>query len=190
MTRATTVRWTNPILHADLDAFYASVEILLNPSLKGAPVIVGGTSSRGVVTSASYEARAFGVRSAMPTSKARRLCPQGIFVQPRFDAYLAKSKEVRDIFGSFAVLVEPLSLDEAFLDIGSAHRMWPDPPTVAEALRHRILRQTGLVVSVGVAPNKFLAKVASKHAKPDGVLVVESTSVEPSVLSRLETFGA
>jgi DNA polymerase-4 len=171
-------RWTNPILHADLDAFYASVEVLRNPSLKGAPVIVGGTSSRGVVTSASYEARAFGVRSAMPTVKARHLCPHGVFVQPTFGAYMAKSGEVRELFESFSVAVEPVSLDEAFLDITSAHRMWPDPATVAEALRDRILRKTGLVVSVGVAPNKFLAKLASKRAKPNGVLVVDGPGVQ------------
>jgi DNA polymerase IV len=170
--------WSNPILHADLDAFYASVETLLNPSLKGAAVIVGGTSSRGVVTSASYEARAYGVHSAMPIGRARRLCPHGIFIQPNFGAYITKSNEVRELFGTFSVAVEPLSLDEAFLDLSRAIRMWPNPPTVAEELRERILSETGLVVSVGVAPNKFLAKLASKHAKPDGIVVVDSPGVQ------------
>jgi DNA polymerase-4 len=131
-----------------------------------------------VVTSASYEARAFGVRSAMPTSRARRLCPHGIFLPPSFEAYMAKSRQVREIFGSFSVAVEPLSLDEAFLDMSRACRMWPNPPTVAEALRDQVLDRTGLVVSVGVAPNKFLSKLASKHAKPDGVVVVDGSSVQ------------
>lgn len=169
--------WSSPILHADLDAFYASVEVLRDPSLKGKPVIVGGTSSRGVVTSASYEARASGVRSAMPTSRARRLCPGGIFVQPDFKAYQAKSKEVKEVFGSFSPLIEPISLDEAFIDITSARRMWSDPPTIAEALRHRVERETGLVVSVGVAPNKFLSKLASRRAKPNGVIVVRADAI-------------
>jgi DNA polymerase-4 len=169
--------WSSPILHADLDAFYASVETLKDPSLRGKPVIVGGTSGRGVVTSASYEARRYGVRSAMPTARARRLCPNGIFVQPSFPAYIAKSKQVKEVFDAFSVAVEPLSLDEAFLDLGKAWRLWPDPATAAEALKDRVLRTTGLVLSVGVAPNKFLAKLASRMAKPDGVLVVHSDRV-------------
>lgn len=172
------VDWTSPILHADLDAFYASVEILNNPALEGLPVIVGGTSGRGVVTSASYEARRYGVRSAMPTMRARRLCPNGVFVAPNFPAYITKSKQVREVFDSFSMAVEPLSLDEAFLDIRRARRMWPDPATAAEALKDRVLRATGLVVSVGVAPNKFLAKLASRLAKPDGVLVVRAGAVQ------------
>lgn len=172
------VDWTSPILHADLDAFYASVEILNNPALEGLPVIVGGTSGRGVVTSASYEARRYGVRSAMPTMRARRLCPNGVFVAPNFPDYIAKSKQVREVFDSFSMAVEPLSLDEAFLDIGRARRLWPDPATAAEALKDRVLRATGLVVSVGVAPNKFLAKLASRLAKPDGVLVVRGDAVQ------------
>jgi len=178
MTPSKADAWSSPILHADLDAFYASVETLSDPSLKGKPVIVGGTSSRGVVTSASYEARKFGVRSAMPTSRARRLCPGGIFIQPNFAAYTEKSRAVKEVFTSMSPLVEPLSLDEAFIDVSGSHRMWADPPTMAEALRWRVADQTGLVVSVGVAPNKFLAKLASRRAKPDGVVVVRPGGIE------------
>lgn len=176
--------WSSPILHADLDAFYASVETLKDPSLRGKPVIVGGASGRGVVTSASYEARRYGVRSAMPTARARRLCPNGIFVQPSFPAYITKSREVKEVFDTFSVAVEPLSLDEAFLDLRKASRLWPDPATAAEALKDRVVRTTGLVLSVGVAPNKFLAKLASRMAKPDGVLVVHADRV-PQFLSPL-----
>jgi len=170
--------WASSILHADMDAFYASVEILGDPALAGKPVIVGGTSSRGVVTSASYEARKFGVRSAMPTTHARRICPGGIFIQPNFGAYSEKSRQVRSVFDSFSHVVEPLSLDEAFLDLESAARMWPNPPTLAEALKDQVYRRTGLVVSVGVAPNKFLAKLASKQAKPDGIVIVAPGRIE------------
>ncbi len=176
--------WSSPILHADLDAFYASVETLKDPSLRGRPVIVGGTSGRGVVTSASYEARRYGVRSAMPTAQARRLCPNGVFVQPSFPAYIAKSKQVKEVFDTFSIAVEPLSLDEAFLDLRKAWRLWPDPATAAEALKDRVLRTTGLVLSVGVAPNKFLAKLASRMAKPDGVLVVRADRI-PEFLNPL-----
>ncbi|MGH2767450.1 MAG: DNA polymerase IV, partial [Actinomycetota bacterium] len=171
--------WATPILHADLDAFYASVEALRDPSLRGRPVIVGGTSSRGVVTSASYEARRAEVASGMPTSRARRLCPEGIFLAPDFELYRRYSNLVREVFDSFSPVVEPLSLDEAFLDVSGARRMWPDPSTLAEALRARVAGEVGLAVSVGVAPNKFLAKVASKRAKPDGLVVVA-----PEVLDR------
>ncbi len=170
--------WLSPILHADLDAFYASVETLKDPGLRGRPVIVGGTSGRGVVTSASYEARRFGVRSAMPTAQARKLCPSGVFIQPSFPAYIAKSIQVKEIFEEFSVAVEPLSLDEAFLDLRTARRLWSDPPTAAEALKDRVMRATGLVLSVGVAPNKFLSKLASRMAKPDGVLVVGADRVD------------
>lgn len=170
--------WTSPILHADLDAFYASVEVLKDPNLKGKPVIVGGISSRGVVTSASYEARRFGVRSAMPTSRARRLCPNAIFIQPDFRAYMDHSRQVRAVFDSFSPVVEPLALDEAFLDVSGAGRMWPNAATVAEALRDQVRRRTGLAISVGVAPNKFIAKLASRKAKPDGVFVVEESGVK------------
>lgn len=164
--------WDTPILHADVDAFYASVEVLRNPELKGKPVIVGGTSSRGVVTSASYEARRFGVTSAMPTSRARRLCPDAVFIPPDFDAYSEYSQQVREVFYSLSPDVEPISLDEAFIDVTRARRMWRAPIEMAEALRREVRRGTGLVVSVGVTPNKFLAKLASSKAKPDGLIWV------------------
>ncbi|MGH2811644.1 MAG: DNA polymerase IV [Actinomycetota bacterium] len=168
--------WESTVLHADLDAFYASVEVLRDPALRGKPVIVGGTSSRGVVTSASYEARRFGVCSAMPTSRARRLCPTGIFIQPDFDAYTEYSHRVRDSFYSFSPVIERLSLDEAFIDVSGARRLWDTPAALATSLRREVRRRTGLVVSVGVASNKFLAKLASTKAKPDGMLVVEDVA--------------
>lgn len=164
--------WATPVLHADLDAFYASVEVLKDPALRGRPVIVGGTSARGVVTSASYEARRSGVTSAMPTSRARRLCPQAVFVAPDFEAYGRYSRQVREVFDAFSPVVEPLALDEAFLDLRGATRMWTGPRALGEALRAEVRRSTGLVVSVGIAPNKFLAKLASRHAKPDGLLLI------------------
>lgn len=170
--------WETPVLHADLDAFYASVEILRDPQLAGKPIIVGGTSTRGVVTSASYEARKYGVTSAMPTSRARRLCPDGIFISPDFTAYTEKSREVRKVFDSFSPTVEPLSLDEAFIDMTGASRMWPSPKRFAEKLREEVRASTGLVVSVGVAPNKFLSKLASVQAKPDGLVMVDPDGVE------------
>lgn len=169
--------WSTPILHADIDAFYASVEVIRDPGLEGKPVIVGGTGGRGVVTSASYEARRFGVASAMPTSRARRLCPHGIFIQPDFEAYADYSAQVRRVFDSFSPVVEPLALDEAFIDIGPAHRMWSGPEEVARALRRRVKENTRLTVSVGVAPNKFVAKLASAKSKPDGLMLVEPARV-------------
>jgi DNA polymerase-4 len=169
MTQAET--WATPVLHADLDAFYASVEVIKDPALAGKPVVVGGTSSRGVVTSASYEARRMGVTSAMPTSRARRLCPYGIYLPPDFDAYGRYSKQVREVFDSFSPVVEPLALDEAFLDLRGATRMWPGPEALGEALRREVKRATGL------APNKFLAKLASRHAKPDGLLMIAPDAV-------------
>ena len=131
--------WATPVLHADLDAFYASVEVIKDPALAGKPVIVGGTSSRGVVTSASYEARRMGVTSAMPTSRARRLCPYGIYLPPDFGAYGRYSKQVREVFDSFSPVVEPLALDEAFLDLRGATRMWPGPEVLGEARHGRRL---------------------------------------------------
>ncbi len=160
------------IVHIDMDAFFASVEQRDNPALRGQPVAVGGSAERGVVAAASYEARQFGVRSAMPSVSAKRRCPQLIFVKPRFDVYKAVSRQIRAIFARYSGLVEPLSLDEAYLDvtedrlgIGSAIR-------VAASIRRDILAETGLTASAGISYNKFLAKVASDQNKPNGQFVV------------------
>ncbi len=161
------------ILHVDLDAFYASVEQLLDPSLRGRPVIVGGAGRRGVVCAASYEARRYGVRSAMPGVRARHLCPDGVFVAPRMQVYGDYSEQVMTIIRSATPLVEQLSVDEAFCDVRGLRRVAGDGRTVAAALRGRIRDEVGLIASIGVATTKFLAKVASDHAKPDGLFVVE-----------------
>ena len=160
------------ILHVDMDAFYASVEIRDRPELKGKPVIVGGISGRSVVLSATYEARAFGVRSAMPMSRARRLCPQATVIPPRHRVYGAVSKEVMSIFQSVTPLVQPLSLDEAFLDISGAIRLIGAPAAIGQLIRRQVADQQQITCSVGVAANKFLAKLASVHCKPDGLLVI------------------
>lgn len=159
---------STPILHADLDAFYASVEQRDAPELRGRPVIVGG----GVVLAASYEAKAFGVRTAMGGATARRLCPHAIVVPPRMSAYSAASKAVFEVFRDTTPLVEGISIDEAFLDVGGLHRIAGPPEVVAARLRADVLAQVGLPITVGVARTKFLAKVASGVAKPDGLLVV------------------
>jgi DNA polymerase IV len=165
------------ILHVDMDAFYASVEIRDRPDLTGKPVIVGGASGRGVVLSATYEARAFGVRSAMPVTRARRLCPHALFIPPRHGLYSAVSKEVMAVFRSVTPEVEPLALDEAFLDISGALRRLGSPSSIGELLRRQISEQQGITCSVGVATSKFIAKLASVHCKPDGLLVVPADGV-------------
>ncbi len=165
------------ILHLDLDAFYASVEQLDDPSLRGKPVIVGGTSGRGVVCAASYEARAFGVRSAMPTSRARRLCPQGVFLHPRFDRYGELSDRIFDVYRRYTPLVEPLSLDEAFLDVTASRALHGEGPVIAAAIRAAVRGETGLTVSAGVAEVKMAAKIATDFGKPDGLTVVPAGGV-------------
>jgi DNA polymerase-4 len=169
---------TATILHVDMDAFYASVEQRDRPELRGRPVIVGGSSeSRGVVCAASYEARQYGVHSAMPSSRAHRLCPQGIFLPIRMNHYVQIARQIREIFQSYTPLVEPLSLDEAFLDVRGCESLFGRASEIAVQLKARILREIDLVASVGVASNKFLAKLASDLSKPDGLLLVDPSSV-------------
>ena len=160
------------ILHVDMDAFYASVEILDDPSLAGRPVIVGGSAEgRGLVSAASYEARKFGVHSAMPAAQAVRRCPNGVFVRPRMARYVEISKRILAVFRDFTPLVEPVSVDEAFLDVTGCRRLFGGAEEIGWAIKHRIRDEIGLVASVGVAPNKFLAKLASDLEKPDGFVV-------------------
>src|SRR5438874_2238260 len=165
------------ILHVDRDAFYASVEIRDRPGLASAPVIVGATGGRGVVLSATYQARVFGVHSAMPVTRARRLCPQAVFLPHRHHLYAAVSKEVMAIFRSFTPQVEPLALDEAFLDVSGALRRVGPPAVIARMIREQVAEQQGITCSVGAAATKFVAKVASAHCKPDGLLVVPADGV-------------
>ncbi len=183
------------ILHVDMDAFYASVEQRDRPELRGKPVIVGGSAeSRGVVCAASYEARPFGVHSAMPTATARRLCPHGVFLPVRMDHYAAVSRQIRAILLSFTPLVEPLSLDEAFLDVHGCEGLFGPPVEIARKIKDRIRGAVDLVASVGVAANKFLAKLAGDLSKPDGLMVIAPDQVEailhPLPVNRLWGVGA
>ncbi len=195
---------TRCVLHVDMDAFYASVEQRDNPELRGKPVAVGGTSNRGVVAAASYEAREFGVRSAMPIREALRRCPQLERVRPRMNVYKEISKQVFDVFRSFSPLVEGLSLDEAFIDVTDSLRLFGSGECIAAAIKEQVFETTGLCASVGVAANKLVAKIASDLDKPDGLVVIPAdrvnavldplpVSVIPGIgretLSRLSTAG-
>ncbi|MGI9316375.1 MAG: DNA polymerase IV [bacterium] len=167
------------ILHIDMDAFYASVEEREQPELKGRPLIVGGRpEGRGVVAAANYAARAFGVRSAMPSSRAIRLCPQLIILRPRGELYSQVSKQIREIFKRYTPLIEPLSLDEAFLDIEGSEKLYGSAELIGRRIKDEIKAELDLIASVGVAPNKFLAKLASDHDKPDGFTVVHQHEVQ------------
>lgn len=165
------------VLHVDMDAFYASVSLLDHPQLRGSPVIVGGSGTRGVVLSATYEARRAGVHSAMPMTRARRLCPQATILEPQPERYAAVSAAVMELFREVTPLVEPLSLDEAFLDVAGAVRRLDRPAVIGETIRARVADEQGITCSVGVASTKFVAKLASTRAKPDGLLVVPRDGV-------------
>jgi DNA polymerase-4 len=166
------------IIHIDMDAFYASVEQRDRPELRGKPVIVGWPGERSVVCAASYEARKFGVHSAMPALRAKRLCPEAVFIHPDFTRYKEASQQIRKIFERHTPLVEPLSLDEAYLDVTSELTGIPTATEAAEAIRREIREETNLTASAGVAPNKFLAKIASDWKKPDGMFVIRPHQVE------------
>ena len=181
------------ILHVDMDAFYASVEALDRPELRGKPLIVGGTGVRGVVAAASYEVRRYGVRSAMPMREALRLCPQAVCVAPRMSRYAQVSARVFAIFHEFTPLVEGLSLDEAFLDVTASQTLLGEAAAIGAQIRHRIRAHTGLTASVGVAPNKLLAKIASDLNKPDGLCRIGADNlrevIDPLPVSRLFGVG-
>ena len=162
-------RW---IMHVDMDAFFASIEQLDHPEYKGHPVIVGGLSSRGVVATCSYEARTFGVHSAMPISRAKKLCPDGIYVYPRMDRYKEVSHQIFSIMKEFTPYIEPLSIDEAFLEVSGMSTIYSGPKALGRAIKERVYEETGLIISAGLAPNKFLAKLASDLDKPDGLVVI------------------
>lgn len=159
-------------MHVDMDAFFASIEQLDHPEYKGHPVIVGGLSSRGVVATCSYEARKFGVHSAMPISRAKKLCPDGIYVYPRMDRYKEVSEQIFSIMKEFTPYIEPLSVDEAFLEVSGMSTMYSGPKALGRAIKDRVFEETGLIISAGLGPNKFLAKLASDLDKPDGLVVI------------------
>jgi DNA polymerase-4 len=170
---------TKKIIHIDMDAFYASVEQHDNPALQGRPVIVGGDpEKRGVVSAASYEARTYGVHSAMPSSQARRLCPQGVFLPVRMHRYREVSGQIFQLLREYTPLVEPLSLDESFLDVTGSEKLFGPAPQIAKEVKRRIRETTGLTASAGIAPNKFLAKIASDYRKPDGLVEVKPEEVQ------------
>jgi DNA polymerase IV len=181
------------IIHIDMDAFYASVEQRDNPDLRGKPVVVAWQAKRSVVCAASYEARAFGVRSAMPAVQAERLCPAAVFVPPDFIRYKAVSRDVREIFKRHTDLVEPLSLDEAYLDVSENKSGLPTATLVARTIREQIRQELNLTASAGVAPNKFLAKIASDWRKPNGLFVIQPEDIEaflaPLLVGRLPGVG-
>jgi len=169
--------WSKAIIHADMDSFYPSVEVLDNPELKGKPVIVGGGRERGVVSSASYVARQFGVRSAQPMATAMRLCPKGVFLPVRMSRYKEISQKLFKIFLFFTPLVEPVSIDEAFLDVTGSARLLGQPEDIARKIKDMVRKKTGLTVSAGIAPSKFVAKIASDIDKPDGLTIVRPERV-------------
>lgn len=182
------------IAHVDMDAFYASVEQRDDPALRGRPVIVGGRpGGRGVVSAASYEARAFGVRSAMPSSQAQRLCPQAVFVAPNIGRYIEVSGRIIEMMGRYTPLVEPVSIDEAYLDLTGTERLHGDPIETARRIKREIYEEEQLTASVGVGPSKLVAKLASDHDKPDGFVVVQSEGVraflDPLPVERLLGVG-
>ena len=187
-------RKARAIIHVDMDAFYASVEVMDNPSLAGRPVIVGGTpKTRGVVAAASYEARKFGVHSAMSAYRAHKLCPHGVFILPRMSRYVEISREIHRVFEAFTPLIEPISIDEAFLDVTGSQTLFGPAPEIGRAIKRRIRDEVGLVASIGVAPNKFLAKLASDLEKPDGFVVITEAEAEarlaPLPIARLWGVG-
>ncbi len=168
------------IMHVDMDAFFASVEQLDDPSIRGKPVIVGGTAlgKRGVVSTASYEARKYGVHSAMPIIKAKKLCPHGIYVPGRHHRYAEISDNIFEIFYNYTPLVEKISIDEAFLDLTGCHRLFGDTISIGKKIKNEVKERTGLTASVGIAPNKFMAKMASDMEKPDGFVVIKSDEID------------
>lgn len=180
-------------MHVDMDAFFASIEQLDHPEYKGHPVIVGGLSSRGVVATCSYEARKFGVHSAMPISRAKKLCPDGIYVYPRMDRYKEVSYQIFSIMKAFTPHIEPLSIDEAFLEVSGMSTMYSGPKALGRAIKDRVFEETGLIISAGLAPNKFLAKLASDLDKPDGLVVIpygrEKEILAPLAIKRIWGVG-